>query len=77
MVIILLTIINIILVISLMILLYFTINFSYMLGNCKATNQKKENFCGACQGIGIKTCPNKQELRKLYNECKLTENTPR
>ena len=44
-----------------------------------------ENFCGycfnssrlsgRCTGMGIKTCPNRPLVSKLYNEGILTENT--
>lgn len=37
--------------------------------------RKKEAFCGTCQGIGNKVCPNRKMLHKLYNEGKLTEFT--
>ena len=32
-------------------------------------------ICGRCTGMGIKTCPNRPLVSKLYNEGKLTENT--
>ena len=42
---------------------------------CSLNNryQKRENFCGACQGINGMTFPNRAMLRKLYQEGKLTE----
>jgi hypothetical protein len=42
-----------------------------MLHKCRKT----ENFCGTCQGIGVKQCPNKELMHQLYNEGKLTEFT--
>lgn len=39
------------------------------------SRSKKEKFCGSCRGIGIKTCPNRPLLHKLYNDGKLTEFT--
>jgi hypothetical protein len=32
-----------------------------------------KNMCGSCVGMGSKTCPNRAEVSKLYNEGKLTE----
>lgn len=37
--------------------------------------RSSDNFCGTCQGLDSKVCPNKQLLRKLYEEGKLTEFT--
>ena len=31
------------------------------------------NFCSKCTGLGIKTCPDRKLVSKLYNEGKLTE----
>ena len=36
---------------------------------------KKDHFCGTCQGLGIKQCPNRPLISKLYNEGILTENS--
>lgn len=38
--------------------------------------QQKEKYCGACQGVGNKVYPDKELIRKLYKDGKLTENTP-
>lgn len=45
---------------------------AYFLYECK----NKEKFCGACQGMDGMTFPNRQLIRKLYNEGKLTEYSP-
>ena len=45
----------------------------YFYTRCK----KGENFCGACHGIGIKSYPDRPLVRRLYDEGKLTEFTPR
>ena len=42
----------------------------YLIWKCNS-----ENFCGACQGMGMKTNPDRAKLRKMYQEGKLTENT--
>lgn len=39
-------------------------------------SQKHEKFCGACQGLDRKVCPNRALIHKLYNEGVLTENSP-
>jgi len=39
--------------------------------------RSSDNFCGTCQGLDTKTCPNQPLLRRLYQEGQLTENTPR
>lgn len=38
--------------------------------------QEKEKYCGACQGVGNKVYHDKELIHKLYNDGKLTENTP-
>lgn len=43
---------------------------AYFLHSC---NNNKEDFCGKCSGIGIKTDSNRSLLSKLYNQGKLTE----
>ena len=35
----------------------------------------KDNFCGACQGMDKMVCPDRNLIRKLYREGKLTEYT--
>lgn len=37
--------------------------------------KENEGFCGTCQGIGEKVCPNRELLRMLYNTGELTETT--
>ena len=44
--------------------------FGYIMWKCS-----REHFCGACQGVGIKTHPDRAKLRQMYQEGKLTENT--
>ena len=38
--------------------------------------RNKDNFC-TCQGMGIKRCPNPENLEYLYSSGKLTEYSPR
>lgn len=45
---------------------------AYFLYDCK----NKEKFCGACQGMDGMTYPDRELIRKLYNEGKLTEYSP-
>ena len=35
----------------------------------------KDNFCGACQNIGLQVNTNRKLLHKLYNSGQLTENS--
>jgi len=35
----------------------------------------KDNFCGACQNIGLPVNTDRKLLRKLYNSGQLTENS--
>ena len=41
--------------------------------HCNSSN--KDNFCGTCQGMDIKTCPDKPLLHQLYDDGKLTESS--
>ncbi len=38
-------------------------------------HSSKDNFCGACQNIGLQVGTNKKLLHKLYNSGELTENS--
>jgi len=44
---------------------------AYLLYMCRKT----EKFCGTCQGIGRKVCPNLDLIHKMYNDGQLTEFT--
>jgi len=61
---------HIIIVVCALLLLSSLGTMGYFIWKCN-----KEHFCGACQGVGIKTHPNRAKLRQLYQEGKLTENT--
>ena len=40
-----------------------------------AVGHNKDNFCGACQNIGLQVNTNRKLLSKLYNSGQLTENS--
>ena len=40
-----------------------------------AVRQNKDNFCGACQNIGLQVDTNRELLHKMYNSGELTENS--
>ncbi len=40
------------------------------------SRRKKEAYCGTCQGIGRKVCPNRELIHQLYNQGALTEFSP-
>lgn len=40
-----------------------------------AVRQNKDNFCGACQNIGLQVDTNRKLLHKMYNSGELTENS--
>lgn len=40
-----------------------------------AVRQNKDNFCGACQNIGLQVDTNRKLLHQMYNSGKLTENS--
>lgn len=61
---------HIIILVCTLLLLIGLGTMGYFIWKCNS-----EHFCGACQGIGIKTHPDREKLRKMYQEGKLTENT--
>ena len=44
---------------------------------CKHSKDTYCGSCGTCQGMGVKTFPDRDLIKQLYREGKLTENTPR
>ena len=40
-----------------------------------AVRQNKDNFCGACQNMGLQVNTNRKLLHKMYNSGELTENS--
>ena len=40
-----------------------------------AVRKRKDNFCGACQNIGLQGNTNRKLLHKMYNSGELTENS--
>jgi hypothetical protein len=37
--------------------------------------QSKDNFCGACQNVGLQVNTDRKLLKKMYNSGELTENS--
>ena len=57
-------------------MLYFVLSMVVIIFlSCRMYNEtNKEKFC-ACGGMGNRYCPNKEQLKQLYNSGELTEYT--
>lgn len=61
---------HIIILLCALLLMFGIGTFGYLMWKCN-----QEHFGGVCQGVGIKTNPDRDKLRQMYQEGKLTENT--